>query len=63
MQGPGEILGVPVPKKFWKPWRITQKKNSKEISLTKYDFRKIGEAMGPFTLLRRENWFRNTFKS
>ena len=45
-QGADEILGVSEPKKFWMPWRMTQKRISRKISLAKYDFRKSGEGGG-----------------
>ena len=38
---PDKILGMLVPKKFWIPWRMTQKQISRKTSLAKYDFRKI----------------------
>ena len=48
--GPDQILRVPGPKKFWMPWRMTQKRISRKTSLAKYDFRKSGGARGPCPL-------------
>ena len=48
--GPGPDLRVPGPKKFWMPWRMTQKRISRKTSLAKYDFRKSGGARGPCPL-------------
>ena len=42
-----KILGVPGPKKFWMPWRMTQKRISRKPFSEKYDFRKSGGARGP----------------
>ena len=39
-RAPSETLGVPGPKMFWMPWRMTQKRIYKKRSLAKYDFRK-----------------------
>ena len=47
IRAPDEIMGVPGPKMFWLPWRMTQKQISKKTSQEEYDFRKK-RSMAPF---------------
>ena len=49
-----KILGVPGPKTFWMPWRMTEKgmtekRISRKTSLAKYEFRKSEEVMSPLS--------------
>ena len=55
---PDEILEVPGPKKFWMPWRMTQRQIFRKTSVAKYNFRKNGRR-GMITLapLRRNQRF------
>ena len=46
-QGPRRDSGSAGTKKFWIPWRMTQKRISRKTSLAKYDIRKSGEAIAP----------------
>ena len=44
---PKKILGVQGPKKFWMPWRMTQKWISKKTSLAKYSSEIVGGPWPP----------------
>ena len=39
-RAPDDTVGAPDPKKFWMPWKMTQKQISRKTSLGKYDLRK-----------------------